>query len=85
MLFEELWYQYYLAYEKIDTVLNKHPGLNEFLWNIAKEGVSNNDFEAVVNKFPPEFSKLVDASYMYHSNPITTVKALKEFEKRFVN
>jgi glycosyltransferase involved in cell wall biosynthesis len=83
MLYEEVWYQYYLAYEKIDSVLNKHPGLSAFLWETAKEGVSNNDFEAVVNKFPPEFSALVDAEYMYHANPITTVKALNEFENRY--
>lgn len=83
MLYEEVWYQYYLAYKKIDAVLNKHPDLSKFLWKIAKNGVSDNDFNAVVSRFPPEFLAQVEADYMYHDKPIISLSALQEFETRY--
>jgi glycosyltransferase involved in cell wall biosynthesis len=83
MFFEEIWIQYYNAYNKMESVLQKNPGLSEFLWEIGKNGVSDNEFESVVSKFPREFCDLVDSSYMYNEKPINSTNALREFERNF--
>lgn len=79
MLFEELWLHYYKSYHDMDTVLSKHPDLSGFLWEIGLNGVSDNNFDQVISKFPAQFLDLVNSKKMYSEQPITSIDALKFF------
>ena len=61
MLPEELWVHFYAAYLEMDWALGKHPDLWKFLWEIAAEGVADNDFDYVMNRLPTEYKEIVGA------------------------
>jgi glycosyltransferase involved in cell wall biosynthesis len=79
MLFEELWIHYYKSYLEMDAVLSRHPGLSKFLWEIGLNGVSDRDFDRVIEKLPKQFMELVESAKMYSSQPINSTETLRSF------
>jgi glycosyltransferase involved in cell wall biosynthesis/thioredoxin-like negative regulator of GroEL len=70
LLPEELWVRYYAAYLEMDAVLRKHPDLPPFLWNLAAEGVADNNFDEVIRRLPQEYKDLVNSDHVYDSAPL---------------
>ena len=70
LLPDELWVRYYTAYLEMDAVLRKHPDLPPFLWNLAAEGVADNNFDEVIRRLPQEYKDLVNSDSVYDSAPL---------------
>lgn len=75
MLPEELLVLYAKAYLDMDYVLQRHPGLSSFLWQIGSEGVSDANYSDVMERLPAEYKELVANEFVYESAPVTTVAA----------
>ena len=56
---DELWLHYSKSYLEMDSLLEAHPDLAAYLWNLAQEGVSDADFQPVLDRLPGGFRELV--------------------------
>ena len=79
MLFEELWVHYYKAYLDMDIVLKNHADLSGYLWKLALDGVTSEDYQRVIEELPEDYLKLIDVDKMYAEKPINSVKDMKQF------
>jgi glycosyltransferase involved in cell wall biosynthesis len=70
MLPEELLVHYTKAYLDMDYVLQRHPRLWEFLWQIGSDGVSSRNHDHVMGRLPQEYKELVANAFVYESTPI---------------
>jgi len=58
MIPDELWVNYYASLINMEIILLKNPSLKKYLWNLGLEGVSDNDFDKVIQKLPKSYKKL---------------------------
>lgn len=75
MIPEELWVRFYKAYFDMKYVVEQSPWLWRFLWEIGAEGVSDGNFDAVINRLPEGYKMLVSSELVYDPSPVTSVKA----------
>jgi glycosyltransferase involved in cell wall biosynthesis len=68
---EELWVRFYKGYLDMDWVLRKYPGFSNFLWKIGFNGVSDEQYLSVLEKFPEEYRALISNDYVYDEEPLT--------------
>ena len=66
---DEIWMHYSKAYLEMDSLLEAHPDLGPYLWQLAKEGVADSDFESVLNRLPEDFRKSVLDGQYYDNEP----------------
>lgn len=74
---QELWALYYKAYLDMVIVLSKNPMLSKFLWAIGINGVSDSEYDGVVDKLPLEYRKLVSSEFIYFEKPVSTLNSLQ--------
>ncbi len=79
MLFEELWVHYYRAYLDMDTVLKNHGFLSSYLWKLASDGVTSEDYEKIISELPDDYLSLIDVDKMYAQKPINSADDMKLF------
>ena len=79
MLFEELWVHYYSAYLDMDTVLKNHSYLSSYLWKLASDGVTSEDYEKVIRELPDDYLNLIDVDKMYAEKPLNSAEDMKLF------
>ena len=58
LLKDEIWFEYYKALFYMQKVLGKHSELSKYIWELGKEGVSDNNFDIVLSKLPKDYQKL---------------------------
>jgi glycosyltransferase involved in cell wall biosynthesis len=74
---EEMWLYYYKAYLETSYFLEQYPDLGSFLWQIASEGIRDEDFEGVVNRLPRDYRRVfVEENAIFDAEPINTVEGL---------
>lgn len=66
---DELWMHYSKSYLEMDSLLEAHPDLGPYLWDLAKEGVSDADFQPVLSWLPDDFKELVLDGKYYDNEP----------------
>jgi glycosyltransferase involved in cell wall biosynthesis len=66
---DELWLHYSKSYLEMDALLEAHSDLGEYLWQLARDGVSDADFQPVLNRLPPDFKALVLDGASYDNEP----------------
>ena len=77
MCHEELWILYCQAYLKLDSVLEKNKGLSFYLWQLAKDGVANEELENIIYNFPKDFLEATDPDVIFKSESILSIKDLE--------
>lgn len=55
---EEIWFEYYKSLIGMSWVLFKNPKLAKYLWRLGKNGVLDEDFDAVITNFPKAYQQL---------------------------
>ena len=74
----ELLVLYSKAYMEMDMVLINNPGLSKLLWEIADNGVANENYESVIARLPSEYLALVKDEFVYDS----TLLNQKNYEEK---
>lgn len=74
---QELWALYYKAYLDMKIVLGQYPMLSKFLWKIGANGVSDGEYDKVVDELPLEYRDLVSSQFVYFEKPVSTLISLK--------
>ena len=74
----ELLVLYSKAYMEMDMVLINNPGLSKLLWEIADNGVANENYESVMARLPSEYLVLVKDEFVYDS----TLLNQKNYEEK---
>ena len=69
---EDIWMHFYKSYLETDLILQKNPGFSAFLWDIATNGVDDNNFDYVMSRFPDEYKMMIS-----EENTILCDKPLK--------
>ena len=69
---EDIWMHFYKSYLETDLIFRKNPGFSTFLWDIATDGVADNDFDYVMSRFPEEYKVMIS-----QENTILCDKSLK--------
>lgn len=72
---DELWVFYYKAYLDMDYVLRRFSGLWKFLWEIGDRGVSDEDYDEVINRLPNEYKELVSNDFVHDTKAIDSLLA----------
>jgi GT2 family glycosyltransferase len=67
---DSLWIFYFASYLAFDHLLRSNVGLAEFLWRIGDQGVSDQDYDEVIRRLPPNFKTLVSREFMYDPTPM---------------
>jgi len=78
---DELWALYYKAYLDMDYVLRRHPGLCAFLWEIGDQGVSSENYDAVMGRLPQEYKELVSNELVFDSTPLDSLSMYEKVVK----
>jgi glycosyltransferase involved in cell wall biosynthesis len=74
---DELWVCFYKSYIETDLMLRKTPNFSAFLWDIATDGVDDNDFNYVMNRFPEEYKTMIsEENTVLSDNPLKTANDL---------
>ena len=74
---DELWLWYYKSYLETDLILRKNPNFSVFLWDIATDGVDDNDFSYVMGRFPDEYKMMIsEENTILSDSPLKTANDL---------
>ncbi|MFC1894775.1 glycosyltransferase [Candidatus Dependentiae bacterium] len=55
---DDLYFEYYRSFIKMDKVMSKNPDLAKFIWQLGYDGVSDDNFDAVLKKLPKDYQNL---------------------------
>lgn len=78
---DELWLHFYKAYLDMDFVLRRYPKLWKFLWEIGNSGVSDREYDEVVDNLPMEYRHLVSSEFIYDATLINSLPAYNKIIK----
>jgi len=68
----EIDYNLARGFLSMDRILQKHPKLSRYLWNIATKGVTDDLFDEVLHYLPEEYLHITSRQYIYSDAPLTT-------------
>ena len=81
MSVDEMFLWYHKAYLDMDFILKKYPQLGDFLWDIGRNGVDNNNYKKVIKQLPPKYLNLIDNKHVYNPKPIKNINDYNRYIK----